>query len=231
VFEAQVCAFVPGYTPSLHQAFASRFDGLRNVIAPGHLHTTALDSDGMQLDWSMIFDGWTPVGRTLVLGLLAYFALVLLLRISGKRTLSKMNAFDFVVTVALGSTLASVLLVEKVSLVQGVTALGLLIALQLVNTFVAVRWPWYQRLLKAEPTLVFYRGRLLEDPMLKQRVTREEILAAIRAHGYADPAQVGAVVLETEGTLSVIGSDAGSPDALARLGVNLDPVTPSSGDR
>jgi uncharacterized membrane protein YcaP (DUF421 family) len=185
----------------------------------------------MELDGSVFFDGWSPVGRTLLLGLLAYVALVLLLRISGKRTLSKMNAFDFVVTVALGSTLASVLLVEEVSLLQGVTALGLLIALQLVNTFVAVRWPWYQRLLKAEPTLVFYKGRLLDDPMRRQRVTREEILAAIRQQGHADPKRVGAVVLETEGTLSVIGSDAGSADALARLGVEVGSVTPPGAHR
>ncbi|MFU8815374.1 MAG: DUF421 domain-containing protein [Pseudomonadales bacterium] len=174
----------------------------------------------MEPNWTMIFDGWAPVGRTLLLGVLAYLALVVLLRISGKRTLSKMNAFDFVVTVALGSTLASVLLVEEVSLLQGVTALGLLIALQLVNTFVAVRWPGYQRLLKAQPTLVFFNGRSLEGPMRKQRVTREEILAAIREQGYAEPERVGAVVLETEGTLSVIGSDAGSAAALARLGVD-----------
>ena len=55
----------------------------------------------------MFFDSWAGLGRVLVVGVLAYSALVLLLRISGKRTLTKMNAFDLVVTVALGSTLAT----------------------------------------------------------------------------------------------------------------------------
>ena len=56
----------------------------------------------------MLFDSWAGLGRTLLVGPLAYVALVLLLRISGKRTLTKLNAFDLVVTVALGSTLATV---------------------------------------------------------------------------------------------------------------------------
>ena len=57
-----------------------------------------------------IFDGWLPVARTLILGFMSYVGLVILLRASGKRALSKMNAFDLIVTVALGSTLATVLL-------------------------------------------------------------------------------------------------------------------------
>ena len=67
----------------------------------------------------MFFDSWASLGRTAVVGILAYVALVLLLRVSGKRTLSSMNAFDLVVTVALGSTLASVFLSSSVPLARG----------------------------------------------------------------------------------------------------------------
>jgi uncharacterized membrane protein YcaP (DUF421 family) len=59
---------------------------------------------------AMLFDSWARLGRALLVATLTYAALVLLLRISGKRTLTKLNAFDPVVTVALGSTLATVLL-------------------------------------------------------------------------------------------------------------------------
>ena len=69
----------------------------------------------------MLFDSWAGVGRTIVVGILAYIALVSLLRVSGKRTLSKMNAFDLVVTVALGSTLATILLSKDVALAEDVT--------------------------------------------------------------------------------------------------------------
>ena len=70
--------------------------------------------------------------RTVLVGIPAYLALLLLLLVSGKRTLTKLNAFDLVITVALGSTLATILLSEDVGLDEGVVALGLLIALQFV---------------------------------------------------------------------------------------------------
>ena len=78
----------------------------------------------------MFFDSWAELGRVTVVSVCAYAALVLLLRVSGKRTLSKMNAFDLVVTVALGSTFATVLLSKDVALAEGVLAFALLISLQ-----------------------------------------------------------------------------------------------------
>ena len=78
----------------------------------------------------MFFDTWSGLGRVLVVGTLAYAAVVVLLRVSGKRTLTKLNAFDLVVTVALGSTLATVLLSKNVALAEGVLAVALLISLQ-----------------------------------------------------------------------------------------------------
>ena len=80
----------------------------------------------------MLFGGWSDVARTLIVGTLAYAALIATLRVSGKRTLAKLNAFDLVVTVALGSTLASVLTSSSVALAQGVTAFVTLIGLQFV---------------------------------------------------------------------------------------------------
>jgi uncharacterized membrane protein YcaP (DUF421 family) len=87
----------------------------------------------------MFFDNWMGLGRVLVVGTLAYLALVLTLRVSGKRTLSKLNAFDLVVTVALGSTLATVLLTEDVALAEGILAFGLLALLKFVPAWLSVR--------------------------------------------------------------------------------------------
>jgi uncharacterized membrane protein YcaP (DUF421 family) len=62
------------------------------------------------MEGNLFFESWTGMARVAVLAVCAYALLIFLLRITGKRTLSKMNAFDFVVTVALGSTLATILL-------------------------------------------------------------------------------------------------------------------------
>jgi uncharacterized membrane protein YcaP (DUF421 family) len=159
----------------------------------------------------MLFDSWAGLGRVLLVGTLACVALVFLLRISGKRTLTKLNAFDLVVTVALGSTLATVLLSNSVALVKGVLALGLLIFLQYAIAWLSVRSPGFQRLIKAEPTLLLHRGRFLEGAMKAERTTHDEILAALRASGAANPHDIAAVVLETDGRLSVI-SDASATE-------------------
>ena len=152
----------------------------------------------------MFFAGWEPIGRVLTVGVLAYIGLVMLLRISGKRTLSKMNAFDLVVTVALGSTLATILLSKETALLEGMAALGLLIALQLVVTWSSMRAKWVSRIVKSEPALLLHRGEFLDGALHRERVTREEILAAIRGSGAAAIDEVSAVVLETDGSLSVV---------------------------
>ncbi|HSP77811.1 MAG TPA: YetF domain-containing protein [Myxococcaceae bacterium] len=152
----------------------------------------------------MFFNSWSTMLRVVVVGSLAYVALVLLLRVSGKRTLSKLNAFDFVVTVALGSTLATILLSRDVALAEGVTAFALLIGLQFLITWLSVRSRRISALVKSEPSLLFYRGQFLPEAMRRQRVTEKEVLAVIRAQGQLALEDVEGVVLETDGSLSVI---------------------------
>jgi uncharacterized membrane protein YcaP (DUF421 family) len=125
----------------------------------------------------MEFLGASPEAlvRTAVVGSLAYLALLVMLRVSGKRTLSQMNAFDFVVTVALGSTLAAILLSRDVSLGQGLAALALLIGLQFVITWTSVRSQTTSRLVKSEPTAVVWRGRMLHATMARERLVEAEI--------------------------------------------------------
>lgn len=152
--------------------------------------------------------------QPLAVGLLAYVALILALRVSGKRTLAKWNAFDFVVTIALGSVLATTLTSSQVSLAQGVTAMVALIALQFAVAWLAVRSAWVRRWSKSRPRLLLSAGRFDEVAMRAERVTRGEILAAVRAAGIGELERVGAVVLETDGSVSVI-ERAGSMSALA----------------
>lgn len=163
----------------------------------------------------MFFDSWHGLLRVVVVGTLAYAALVLLLRVSGKRTLAKMNAFDLVVTVALGSTLASILLTKSVALLEGLLGLLLLVGLQYAVAWGSVRSARVRRLVKSEPRMLLYKGRFLEEAMRAERMTEDEVLAALRATGQADPAGVEAVVLETDGSLSVVPSAPPEAGALA----------------
>jgi uncharacterized membrane protein YcaP (DUF421 family) len=152
----------------------------------------------------LFFSGWAGLWRTVVLGVLSYVFLVLFLRISGKRTLSKMNAFDLVVTVALGSTLATILLNKQVALAEGVTALLLLIALQFCVTWGAVRSKRLESLVKNEPTLLMHSGEFIREAMRRERVTESEIRSALRSRGLPEKDPLVSVILETDGTFSVI---------------------------
>ena len=152
----------------------------------------------------MFFENWMGVVRTVLVGTLAYISLLLLVRISGKRTLSKMNAFDLIVTVALGSTLATILLSKDTPLVEGVLALGLLIFLQFSITWLSVRSKTVSRLVKAEPRLLFHKGEFLQGAMKEERVGQGELLQAMRSQGIGQLDQVEAVVLETDGSFSIV---------------------------
>lgn len=152
----------------------------------------------------MFFSTAHSLLRVLVVGTCGYVALVALLRLSGKRTLSKMNAFDLVVTVALGSTLASMLLQKSVALADGVLAIAVLIGLQYAISWTSVRSRRFSALVKAEPTVILERGRYLEHELRRARVTREEVDAAVRQAHVGDPARVEKVVLETDGSLTVV---------------------------
>lgn len=166
----------------------------------------------------MFLGSWEDLWRVLAVGVPAYVLLVVLLVGSGKRTLSKMNAFDLVVTVALGSTLSSVLLSKDVSLAEGVLALALLIVLQLIITWLSVRSARIRHLVKAQPSLLYHRGEFLWGAMKRERVNAEEVRQAMREHGKASLDDVEAVVLETDGSLSVLGrAERGSESALANV--------------
>ena len=175
----------------------------------------------------MFFDSWADLGRTVIVGALAYAGLVALLRVSGKRTLTKMNAFDLVVTVALGSTLATVLLSKDVALAEGLLAFALLAGLQWSVATLSLRSKRFEALVKSEPRLLFHEGRMLRGALKAERVTESEVLAAVRSAGQGDLAAVGAVILETDGSFSVLSTGASdavapsfdySPDARASTG-------------
>lgn len=168
----------------------------------------------------MFFNDWYGPLRILVVGPLAYFTLVILLRVSGNRTLSKMNAFDLVVTVALGSTLATALLTKQVPFLEGALALAVLIGLQFILTSLSVRSELVMRVVKGEPVLLVHRGRLLRGAMYRERVIEAEILQAVREMGLVSLDQVEAVVLETDGTFSVVEKSNGSDESSALRNVS-----------
>lgn len=151
----------------------------------------------------LLFKDWKSIVHVAVLAALAYFTLFLFIRISGKRTLAKLTAFDFVVTVTLGSTLSSMIL-GKTTLAEGAVALMVIIALQYLLAFGAKHSTSVEKVVNSKPTLLYYKGSFQEEAMNREVITKEEIYAAVREfrlHRFED---VEAVVMEINGELTVV---------------------------
>jgi uncharacterized membrane protein YcaP (DUF421 family) len=163
---------------------------------------------------TILFDNWQSIGRVAIMGVAGYVLLVFVLRISGKRTLSKMNAFDFIITVALGSGFAAMLLNKDIAMAEGMLGLSMLVFLQYTVAWLSVRWPWFSDLVKSQPALLFYRGQFLREAMRRERSNEAEILGAARESGIASLEDIQAVVLEATGTMSFLRATDNPPQAL-----------------
>ncbi len=152
----------------------------------------------------IIYDGSDLLVKMLVSAPFLYAAVILFIRIAGKRSTSQMNNFDWIVTVAMGSLVGSGLILKDVQLAEALTAIFALMALQYLATWLAMRSPAMERAIKAEPRLLVRDGRFLKDAMRKERVTEAEILAALRENGVRSLDAVRFVILESDARFSVI---------------------------
>lgn len=152
----------------------------------------------------IFFDNWESIVRTTIITILAYISLIVMLRVSGKRTLSKMNAFDFIITIALGSAFATVTLNKDVALADGVLVFFLLVGLQYSITWLSVRYKPVKKFITNRPALLLFNGELFEAVLKKERITLEEIYVAVRKAGIQELKDVGAIVLETQGEITVM---------------------------
>lgn len=143
---------------------------------------------------------------------LVYVAVIVLVRLSGKRTTSQMNGFDWVVTVAAGSLMASGILPGGATAAEAVMAIALLVGLQWLVTRAVSRSGAAQSLVKATPRLLLRDGAFLRDAMREERISEAEVRAAVRAAGKTRLEDIEWVILETDASLSVaVKTDASSP--------------------
>ncbi len=171
------------------------------------------------LDAPIFFDGSGGVVRTIFSAALMYVAIVIAMRLFGKRSTSQMNNFDWIVTVALGSLMASGILVADVTVLEGVAAMYTLLGLQWLLTHLLRASDTATRTIKSKPTLLVLNGKILRPALVRERIIEEEIYAAVRQAGYSRISDIAWIVLETNSKLSVISCDqaASDPDMLRNV--------------
>ena len=150
------------------------------------------------------FSDWDAIVRAGIVTIVCYLILLIFLRISGKRTLSKMNAFDFVVTIALGSTLSTMTLNKSVSVAEGATELLVLILMQYIITSLSVRSKKVKNFVTSHPTMLLYKGEILHQNLRKERITLDELFLAARQGGYSKLEEIDVIILESTGDISIV---------------------------
>ncbi|MFD0977069.1 DUF421 domain-containing protein [Salinimicrobium gaetbulicola] len=149
--------------------------------------------------------GWEPILRVIVVGIAAYLSIVFILRVSGKRTLAKISAFDMIIMVAIGSVFGRVLTAKSLSLSEAITAFMLLAVLQYLFATLERKSKFFKRLISTTPILLFYNDEFLERNLRKERLDKSKVVEAARKEGFGRMEDVAAVILEIDASFSVIG--------------------------
>lgn len=146
--------------------------------------------------------------RGLLLAFVALVWVVLLVRVVGLRSLSKMTPFDFVMTVALGSLVAGAAQAKDwLGFAQPLAGMAGLFLIQWVAARLRKHFDWFEQVIQNDPLLLMRDGEIIEDALIKGRVARSDLFAKLREANVLDMAQVRAVVLETTGDVSVLHGD------------------------
>jgi|TARA_R110002012_G_scaffold321121_3_gene547660 uncharacterized membrane protein YcaP (DUF421 family) len=141
-----------------------------------------------------------------VTALVIYIAVIVFTRIFGKRSFSKMSSFDFAMTVAVGSLIATTVLSKSVSLLEGVAGLFVVYLYQLTAALLR-KWKPFRKAIDNEPLLLMDGPDILQDNLLKARVTEGDLRSKLREANVLDLSQVRAVVFETTGDIAVLHSN------------------------
>lgn len=159
------------------------------------------------MNHSAWFESWESLFKILVSATIGYLILIFYIRLAGKRSTAKMNNFDWIVTVAVGSILASMAVLKDVTVSDGALAMALLLGFQYLLTMATSRWAWARKLFLALPAVLYAHGKFHSREMRKQRISESEILSAIRESGIGSLKEVRVVTLESDAELSVVKAD------------------------
>ena len=145
-----------------------------------------------------------------------YGFLMVVFRISGKRTLKDITVFDFILLLVLSEGVQQALTSDDYSTLNAWVIIGTFISLDIGISLLKRRFPWLDRVMDGEPLIIVSDGVALEKRMAKERVGLDEVLEAARQNGLESLSQIKYAVLERNGSISIIPADRRrGPDALS----------------
>ena len=150
--------------------------------------------------FSLEVSGWSIVLRTLIV----YAALLVGLRLAGKRELGQMTPFDLVVILLIANAVQNAMVGPDTSVLGGLIAAGVLLAGNYALASARERVPWLRRAVEGYPTLLIRNGEFMKQNLRREGIEEDEALMAMREHGIGDVKEVQTAVLETDGSISIV---------------------------
>ena len=136
-----------------------------------------------------------------------YIAVIVGIRLTGKRQMGQLSAFDFVLLLIISNAVQNAMVGPDTSLVGGLVAAGILLFWHAVLDRVRRSSRTASRLLGGSAVLLIYRGKILHDHLKREGITSDELLQTLREHGVASIEDVRMAALEPDGAVSVIRED------------------------
>ncbi|UER55496.1 DUF421 domain-containing protein [Kineosporiaceae bacterium SCSIO 59966] len=138
-------------------------------------------------------------------GLVVYVVLFLLFRLTGKRAMSQVTTFDFVILLVIGEATQQALLGEDFSVTHAAVVIATLLAVERFSDYLSFRFPRFRRVTESVPVVLVEDGRPLTDVLHREHMTVDDVLQAAREKaGVGRIEQVRWAVLETSGGISVV---------------------------
>ncbi len=145
-----------------------------------------------------------PALDHVIRAVVVYVAILIGLRLSGKREIGQMTVFDLVVLLLIANGVQNAMIGPDTSLVGGLITAAALLGINAGVARLRLRWPRLRRLVEGTPTLLVLHGEVIEDHLRREGLDQETLEAALREHGVANISEVEMAVLETDGSVSVV---------------------------
>lgn len=159
--------------------------------------------------------------RTVIL----YFAILISMRIMGKRQLGEMEISEFIVAALIADLAATPLQDIGIPLLNGLVPIIIMFCFEIMIAGLNMRSVKLRKLTYGRPEIIIRNGRIIREAMQKNRFTLDELMQELRAQGLTDTAQVEYAVLETNGQLSIILKSGDQPATASQMGVDGDDVS------
>ena len=139
--------------------------------------------------------------------IIVYIFLILAVRLFGKKELAQLSVFDLVFILLISNAVQNAMVLGDSSLIGGLLAALALFVVNYAMKYLMFRYPGFSKALQGDPIMLVYQGKVLDSHLRLAKISKEEVLEAIREHGVPSEKEVDLAILEVDGNISVLSSE------------------------